>query len=352
MSTYIKIVDGTYGKKAGKPLSVKGTIFPMLKAFQTDKQGGFVTVDAMKVPNFPARTIKVRCESPKSYEFVNESDFDKSIRHIDANVPGETESEAIDRIRERFDILDTMTEATMEGTVRALIVSGPPGVGKSYGVEEKLNEANIFDKISESKPKWEVVRGAMSAIGLYQKLFKFSNRGHILVLDDCDSILFDDVALNILKAALDSSKKRYISWNTESRVLANEGVPDRFEFQGSVILITNIKFNYVKSKKLQDHLQAVMSRCHYLDLTMDSVRDRMLRCKQIIADGEMLSPYKFSAEQEQKLIDFIWEHRDSLNEISLRMVTKIADLMKMSNDWEKLARATCMKRSMAANRVA
>ena len=117
-------------------------------------------------------------------------------------------------------------------------------------------------------------------------------------------------------------------------------------------MITNIKFDYVKSKKLQDHLQAVMSRCHYLDLTMDSVRDRMLRCKQIIADGEMLAAYKFSAEQEQYLIDFLWDNRDSLNEISLRMVTKIADLMKMSNDWEKLARATCMKRSMAANRVA
>ena len=126
----------------------------------------------------------------------------------------------------------------------------------------------------------------------------------------------------------------------------NEGVPDRFEFNGSVILITNIKFNYVKSKKLQDHLQAVMSRCHYLDLTMDSIRDRMLRCKQIIADGEMLAPYKFSAGQEQQLIDFIWEHKDKLNEISLRMVTKIADLMKMSKDWEMLARATCMKRTL------
>ena len=155
-----------------------------------------------------------------------------------------------------------------------------------------------------------------------------------------------------MKAALDSSKKRYISWNTESRVLANEGVPDRFEFQGSVIMITNIKFDYVKSKKLQDHLQAVMSRCHYLDLTMDSVRDRMLRCKQIIADGDMLSDYKFDEAQTQELIDFIWDAKDSLNEISLRMVTKIADLMKMSEDWKKLARATCMKRSMASNRIA
>ena len=216
-NTFIKIVDGSYRLK-GKSQSVAGTMFPLVNAFATDKQGGFVTVDSTKVEGFPDRNIKIRCESPKSYEFVNESDFEKSVSSSNMNVPGETEEKAIERIRERFDILDTMTEATMEGTVRAMIVSGPPGVGKSFGVEEKLNEAGIFDKISESKPKFEIVRGAMSAIGLYQKLFKFSSPGHILVLDDCDSILFDDVALNILKAALDSSKKRYISWNTESRV--------------------------------------------------------------------------------------------------------------------------------------
>jgi hypothetical protein len=184
----------------------------------------------------------------------------------------------------------------------------------------------------------------MSALGLYQKLYKFSNPGNILVLDDCDTVLFDDVSLNILKAALDSSKKRYISWNSESRVLANEGVPDRFEYKGSVIMITNIKFNYVKSKKLQDHLAAIMSRCHYLDLTMDSVRDKFLRCKQIVKDGNMLTEYGFSAEEGQGLIQFMEDNKEHLNEISLRMVTKLADLKKMSDDWQKLARVTCMKR--------
>jgi hypothetical protein len=225
-----------------------------------------------------------------------------------------------------------------------MIVSGPPGVGKSYGVEEQLNKSDIFNKMADVAPKFEVCRGSMSAIGLYQKLYKFSNNGNILVLDDCDSILFDDVALNILKAALDSSKKRYISWNTESRVLANEGVPDRFEYNGSVIMITNIKFDYVKSKKLQDHLAAIMSRCHYLDLTMDTVRDRMLRCKQVLAEGDMMRDYNFSKEEQDDLMQFMTDNQKHLNEISLRMITKLADLKKMSNDWKKLARVTCMKR--------
>ena len=327
---------------------IQDVTFKMIKDYHPYKQGGgFYLVDGRSADEgeFPAKPIRVKVSDPSDAESVS-SVAKKKVKST------ETDDQAMERIKERFEILTQMTEATQEGSVRAMIVSGPPGVGKSFGVEEQLNKSDIFNKMADVPPKFEVVRGSMSALGLYQKLYKFSSPGNILVLDDCDSVLFDDISLNILKAALDSSKKRYISWNTESRVLANEGVPDRFEFQGSVIMITNIKFDYVKSKKLQDHLQAVMSRCHYLDLTMDSVRDRMLRCKQIIADGDMLSDYKFDEHQVQELIEFIWDAKDQLNEISLRMVTKIADLMKMTPDWKKLARATCMKRSMASNRIA
>ncbi len=86
----------------------------------------------------------------------------------------------------------------------------------------------------------------MSAIGLYSKLYEFSDSKNILVFDDCDSILLDDVALNLLKGALDSGKKRVISWLSESSALRREGIPDRFEFKGSVIFITNLKFDKMK----------------------------------------------------------------------------------------------------------
>ena len=74
-NTFIKIVDGSYRLK-GKSTSVAGTMFPLVNAFATDKQGGFVTVDSTKVEGFPDRNIKIRCESPKAYEFVNESEFE------------------------------------------------------------------------------------------------------------------------------------------------------------------------------------------------------------------------------------------------------------------------------------
>ena len=338
----IKIITGSFENKP-----VQDITFNLIKDFEAYKSGGgFYLVDGKTASegDYPTRPIRVKVKDESAVEYIA---VEQPLTKKKVKKSTETDEQAMTRIKERFDILTEMVEATQEGVVRAMIVSGPPGVGKSFGVEAQLNKSDIFNKMADQAPKFEVERGAMSAIGLYQKLFKFSNPGNILVLDDCDSILFDDIALNILKAALDSSKKRYISWNTESRVLANEGVPDRFEFRGSVIMITNIKFDYVRSKKLQDHLQAIMSRCHYLDLTMDTIRDRMLRCKQVLADGEMLKDHMFSKEKEQELIDFMWEHKEHLNEISLRMITKIADLAKMSDDWKKLARVTCMKRSSA-----
>jgi hypothetical protein len=174
---------------------------------------------------------------------------DEAIKRREAEVQGETDEQIVERLRERFEILTEMTKAVKQGDVRAMIVSGPPGVGKSFGVEEVLSKDDLFDKLGARKPRYEIVKGAMSALGLYAKLYEFSDPKSVLVFDDCDSILMEDLSLNILKGALDSSKKRYIAWNTDSRLLRSEGIPDRFEFKGAAIFITNIKFEHVKSKR-------------------------------------------------------------------------------------------------------
>jgi len=269
-----------------------------------------------------------------------------AIKAREREVAQETDEQIMDRLRERFQILDDMTKAVKEGNVRAMIVSGPPGVGKSYGVENVLQKADLFNTLAEKKPKFEVVKGAMSAIGLYAKLFEFSAPGNVVVFDDCDSILMEDLSLNILKGALDSSSRRFISWNTDSRILRSEGIPDRFEFKGAAIFITNIKFEHVRSKKLRDHLDALESRCHYIDLQMDTTREKILRIKQIITDG-MLDRYDFDNIEivKDELVGFIEENKDKLRELSLRMVLKLADLRKsFPANWQSMARTTCMRR--------
>lgn len=257
----------------------------------------------------------------------------------------ETDSEIIERLRDRFNILDDMTRAVKAGKVKAMIVSGPPGVGKSFGVEKVLEKHDVFANVANDSrlKKYEVVKGAMSALGLYAKLFAFKDSKNILVFDDCDSVLLDDLSLNILKAALDSSEKRKICWNTDSRLLRQEGIPDSFEFKGGAIFITNIKFDNVRSKKLRDHLEALESRCHYLDLTIDTEREKILRIKQIVGDG-MLDKYDLTQEQKQEVIDFIDANKKILRELSLRMVLKIADLrVSFPDRWQAVARVTCMR---------
>jgi len=258
----------------------------------------------------------------------------------------ETDAEIIERLRERFEILDDMTRAVKKGAVRAMIVSGAPGVGKSFGVEKVLGKHGLMADIAndEKLKKYEIVKGAMSAIGLYSKLYEFSAEKNILVFDDCDSVLLDDLSLNILKAALDTSKKRTISWNTDSRLLRSEGVPNSFEFKGGAIFITNINFANIKSKKLQDHLAALESRCHYIDLTIHTEREKMLRIKQIVGDG-MLAEYDFSEEQTTSIIEFIDANKRRLRELSLRTVLKTADLMRSfpGDKWQRVAQISLMK---------
>lgn len=254
-----------------------------------------------------------------------------------------TDETIMARIAERFEILEDMTTAVKEGDVRAMIVVGPPGVGKSYGVHKKLDEHSLYDEVA-GKVKYQVVKGAMTALGLYAKLYEFSDTGSVLVFDDCDSVLMDELSLNILKAALDSGKKRTIHWNADSNLLHKQGIPNKFDFKGGVIFITNLKFENIRSKKLQDHLGALQSRCHYIDLTMDTEHDKYLRIRQIAESGALFSGYDMTKVQETEILQFMKDNSKRFREMSLRTALKLADLRKSQpNRWQRVAEVTIMR---------
>ena len=355
MPAIIEILEGTY-RIRGQEASVAGFRFELVDSFKEGANGGYVTVNGGSVmpsnTGIPDRKIRIKCSSAESYVLVSGNVpsmavGEKSLEQIkvdDAVVASETDEEIVERLRGRFEVLKEMTKAVKAGTVRAMIVTGPPGVGKSYGVDEVLSKDDLFNALGQRKPKYEIVKGAMSAIGLYSKLYEYSEKGNVIVFDDCDSILLDDLSLNILKAALDSSKKRTISWNTDSRILRSEGIPDKFEFKAGAIFITNIKFENVRSKKLQDHLAALESRCHYIDLQMDTDREKVLRIKQIVTDG-MLDAYEFEGNERDEIVDYIVENRSKMRELSLRTVLKVADLRKsFASNWKAMSEVTVMKR--------
>ena len=209
-SKTIYVMEGLYRNKR-----IENTTFPLVKGYQPypHKPGGFVTVhiDDMAKYQAPADKIRISVESESMLR-------DKAPEE---RAP-ETDEEVIERMRKRFAILDDMTKATKRGDVRAMIVSGPPGVGKSYGVETVLDRYGTVSTLGNTAPKYEVCKGAMSPIGLYCKLYKLSAKDNVIVFDDCDSILLDDLSLNILKAALDSKKTRRICSVSYTHLRAHE----------------------------------------------------------------------------------------------------------------------------------
>ena len=338
--SFIRINAGVY-----RNTDVSGKVFELVEQYKETAKGGYVTVvNGGAFPGFPDQ-IRIKVDSIDSYNFTGNEEHSavsKTTKALEKQI--ETDEQVIERIRSRFEILDEMTKAATNGDIRAMIVSGPPGVGKSFGVETIIDKACMFDQIAGKRLRAEVVKGAATPIGLYQTLYKYSDPNCVVVFDDCDSILLDDVSLNLLKGALDSGKKRKISWLSDSSLLRREGIPSQFEFNGSVIFITNIKFDHMKSQKLKDHLEALQSRCHYLDLTLDTMRDKILRIKQIAKDGELFAEMDLEPIAQDEIIAFMETNQTKLREMSLRMAIKVAQLRKsFPNSWTRMAQTTCMK---------
>lgn len=259
----------------------------------------------------------------------------KIVSVVDTN---ETDDEILARLNDRFSVMTDMALATAIGQNRAMIVSGPAGLGKSHGIGMVLEE--LGDNV-----KATIIKGFVRSTGLYKTLFDHREPGSVVIFDDADSIFFDDVSLNILKTACDTTSVRRLSWLAETRMEDEEGerLPRHFVFEGSIIFITNYDFDQMitNGHRLAPHFEAMISRSHYLDLSIKSRRDYLIRIKQVVEQG-MLRDQGFTAPQEQVLLSYITKNADILRELSLRMVVKLANLMKIAPaSWEKVARATC-----------
>jgi hypothetical protein len=361
MTIKVSIVKGFHRNE------VVSGIFPLIKPYQEGAFGGFVTIynPAPKKGAVSHQRVKVM---PGDFTLLDEAGevlsehvtiatgsgkIETGTNYEQAFVSAETDDDAMERISETFAMLDKITDACAQGVVRGLVVSGPPGIGKSYGVEEQLKKANMFRKLAGQDPKYEVVSGGVSSIGLYQKLYYNRSPEQVLVFDDADGVLFEEECLNLMKAALNSGDTRRICWNKESRVLGDGEIPNAFDFEGSVIFLSNIDFErtIAKGSRISQHLEAIMSRCHYLDLEIGSMRDKLLRIKQIVRDG-MLESYQFTPLQEAEILDFVVSNAEFMREVSLRAVKKIADFVKVDQyEWRSLAESTTLVREAKFKRL-
>ena len=159
MKDFVKIKNGIHRSKP-----IVDAVFPLLKGVTYGKRGAFVTVDATALMGAEFTKIRVLVDSPSEVVPATEQEYSNFIpENMKPKKKKESKKEAMDRIAERFSILDEMTDAVANGVVRGLIVSGPPGVGKSFGVETILEEYDAMAKIG-GKVKTEIVKGSMTLL--------------------------------------------------------------------------------------------------------------------------------------------------------------------------------------------
>lgn len=376
---------------------ITGKTFELVKGLSMGQKGPFITVNGSGVNQdngrpYPPRNFYIGVQDPSDFALEDPSadifaprmrrvfggspdpklkkfapgddviELVEAQSHIKSGEP-ETDEQIKERITERFAILQNLTADIARGNIKGLVVSGASGVGKSHEVEAALNRDSLLDKLSFNadasdqdprrvakggnfKARYNIVKGYSTAPALYMTLYEYSESRETLVFDDCDSVLGDEVSLNILKAALDTSGKRMISWRSQSK--NGTDAPNQFEFKGSVIFITNINFEKIVEKgshRLAPHLEAIMSRCLYLDLTIDTVREKLVRIEHVARDLRMLErEFKLEPNEVDEVLGWVHKHARHFRELSLRKVGQLASLRKSSHlDWERVAQVTLLK---------
>jgi len=355
----VKILNGKWG-----PRPIVNETFSLAKpGLHASKKGPFVLVNGEGKEGYPPRNFRIVVASPKDAKFEDLGD-NMGLAHrkpsTNESVREETDTEIKKRLKERFEILNQMTIAAAEANVRGLIVSGAPGTGKSHEVEAALKEDSMVDMLSfnpdhpaqdkrrmnkkhEFRPRYTFMKGYMSAAGLYEMLFNYSQRGEVIVMDDCDRVWFDETSLNLMKAALDTTRERVLTWQTSD--FRNSEIPRRFTYEGSLIVITNYNFEKMihTSSKLAPHFEAMMDRCFYLDTTIDTLREKLIRIEQVAMDFGMLTSLGLERKESKEVMRFVMENAKDFRQLSLRKVVHLTELYKMGGDWKRRAQVTLLK---------
>lgn len=260
----------------------------------------------------------------------------------------ESDEEILERISNSYKTLDIMTKSAVNNGIKSLIISGPPGVGKSHSIEKALCQSELVQVQDGQIPSDDDIfrfskniSGAISPSQLYLSLYQVRNNG-VLLLDDCDNVFNDVDTLNILKAVLEKNDNKKVSWCKRNKEFVELGIPMSFEFKGTVIFLTNVDFDttIAKETKISQHLPPLMDRSWYLSLGMNTTRELIIRIRQVCEaeDSFLRSDYGLDSSIIAEIMDFVEEHKNKWRTISFRLIVDIAEAMMIDGaGWKNLA---------------
>lgn len=319
------ITAGTYRNK-----SLDGVECQLVSPPKFGARGWFANVYVEGQGNF-----RVQLPAEDSIQIIGPSDDPKTTAEE------ESEDQIIERIRERFQIFGMSIDGVVEGTIRAMIVSGAAGIGKTETILRMFEAAKVNKNIN-----YEVVRGnIVSSYQLYQLLYEHNDEDTVLILDDCDAILKDASALNILKSALESGDRpRVLTYHSNS--VLNMGIPPKFEYSGRMIFITNEDFQRIIEKdrsQLSRHFKALMDRTMYLDLMLHNKREVYCRIKQMVGEG-LLDNMDLEDHYHEEILFWLKSNLEGVRSLSLRTTIHIAEMIQTNPDhWQRMSAAFLLK---------
>jgi len=167
-------------------------------------------------------------------------------------------------VDDRMVLMSDYTKAVIRGHINMLVITGDPGIGKTYTVENLLKTEHK----GKENEDWVIIKASATPKGVYNTIVQMAARADHALAKAEDSkqkgalteaptlpvIVFDDVPLwdgpnkkvftDFMKALADTSDKRTVSWlnnqtSLDAKEQADGKMPASVEYRGGIIVISN-----------------------------------------------------------------------------------------------------------------
>jgi hypothetical protein len=252
--------------------------------------------------------------------------------------------------RERMlTLVSNITQLNQQEKYSNLYVYSPPGLGKSYCVNNFLENSDLQHYSVSGNT-------SMFAFGIQLAVINYLNPDRppiVIHVDDCDEIFKNDQNCNTMKKVLDTDKKFVYEkslasqWSNMSEIqreaikfFGEEGkfgftVPTdnmRFVFTSNFQLPMDDEVAQARKKNktkavLLAHRNAIRSRCKVGDFDLTS-EEHWGWIADVVLNKEFLINENISFEDKETILNFLWYNWDMLTERSIRLVEKMAITIK------------------------
>lgn len=245
----------------------------------------------------------------------------KGIAKIECEETGDTFKcpiklleEGVRDVNWRFNYYEDLARLTILKEFKSIFVAGTGGLGKTYTVRQILESEEFIED-----QDYVYIKGHVSAYALYKTLEEYSHLP--IIFDDADGILRDPIAINILKAVMDSYSVRKVKWFTSQGVKTR--ISNSFVFTGSIIFLSNLPMDKIP--------QPVTSRTIMVDVSMTN-EEKMDRMRYIITTMPEMDD--FEEETKEELLHVLNRYKGLVHDFNLRSLVKAATMYEKTGNWD------------------